>query len=83
MLAVLPVFLTLIAGAAGVARAAYGRGIGSIWLDDVNCRGTESRLADCNARAIGSHNCQHYEDAGVRCGTGSFGNYNIYVIYSE
>ena len=55
--------------------------MGSIWLDDVNCDGTESRLADCTARAIGSHNCQHSEDAGVRCGTGSFGIF--YISHSE
>ena len=61
-------------GAVGVQRATFGQGMGSIWLDDVNCDGTESRLADCAARAIGTHNCQHSEDAGVRCGSGSFGN---------
>lgn len=64
----------LTAGAIGVQRATFGQGTGSIWLDNVNCRGTELRLADCTASAIGSHNCQHYEDAGVRCGSGSFGN---------
>ena len=34
------------------------------------CTGSESRLIDCPANALGSHNCQHSEDAGVRCGTG-------------
>lgn len=38
-----------------------------IWLDDVNCQGTELRLADCAARAIGTHNCNHNEDVGIRC----------------
>jgi len=44
-------------------------GSGSIWLDDVNCRGTERTLLSCsrNSRSIGSHNCGHHEDAGVRC----------------
>lgn len=50
-------------------------GDGRIWLDDVRCAGTESRLIDCRARAIGSNNCQHSEDAGVSCqeGTQPFG----------
>ncbi len=38
-----------------------------IWLDDVRCAGTESRLIDCPASSIGQHNCGHIEDAGVRC----------------
>ena len=49
--------------------AAFGQGTGSIWLDNVQCAGTESRLADCPANAIGVHNCVHSEDASVRCGT--------------
>ena len=32
------------------------------------CTGNESSLLDCAAgEAIGSHNCDHSEDAGVRC----------------
>ena len=42
-------------------------GSGPIWLDDVHCAGTESRLIDCPAQAVGTHNCDHVEDAGVRC----------------
>ena len=37
-------------------------------MDDVNCAGTETRLIDCPARQIGTHNCGHIEDAGVTCG---------------
>ena len=42
-------------------------GTGQIWLDNVSCRGTETRLIDCPADPLGSHNCGHEEDAGVRC----------------
>ena len=42
-------------------------GTGQIWLDDVRCRGTESRLIDCDANPLGQNNCLHNEDAGVRC----------------
>ena len=49
--------------------AGFTNGAGRIWLDNVNCRGTESRLVDCPASELGVHNCGHHEDAGVRCGT--------------
>lgn len=44
-------------------------GTGQVWLDDVECTGTESRLIDCPATALGRHNCEHHEDAGVLCVT--------------
>ena len=49
----------------------FTNGVGQIWLDNVQCRGTETRLIDCPANALGSHNCGHIEDAGVRCSTGT------------
>ena len=50
------------------SRAHFGRGQGSILLDDVNCRGTEGNLTSCRRYgSIGEHNCHHGEDAGVRC----------------
>jgi hypothetical protein len=57
-------------GSTALSRAAFGQGTGQIWLDNVACTGSETRLIDCPANALGSHNCQHSEDAGVRCRTG-------------
>ncbi|XP_029770065.1 deleted in malignant brain tumors 1 protein-like, partial [Terrapene carolina triunguis] len=47
--------------------ARFGRGSDPIWLDDVNCAGTEAVLSQCRARPLGENNCNHGEDAGVVC----------------
>uniref|UniRef100_A0A8D0DMR6 Soluble scavenger receptor cysteine-rich domain-containing protein SSC5D n=1 Tax=Salvator merianae TaxID=96440 RepID=A0A8D0DMR6_SALMN len=47
--------------------AHFGRGSGQIWLDDVNCTGSEQTLKDCRGRAVGEHDCDHAEDASVVC----------------
>ena len=47
--------------------AYYGEGTGQIWLDSVNCAGTESTIGNCSHSEWGVHNCDHDEDAGVEC----------------
>jgi deleted-in-malignant-brain-tumors protein 1 len=47
--------------------AFFGSGLTAIHLDDLNCTGTERRLADCGHSGVGNHNCLHHEDAGVLC----------------
>lgn len=47
--------------------AYFGKGIGEIWLDDVECFGNETSLLHCQKSTFGDNNCGHSEDAGVAC----------------
>ncbi|KAL1278236.1 hypothetical protein QQF64_024909, partial [Cirrhinus molitorella] len=56
--------------------AAFGQGSGSIWLDNVECSGSEGALSQCSHTEPGKHNCNHGKDAGVVCS----GDYNIRLV---
>ena len=60
-----PVALTL---------SAFGGGSGAIFLDDVECIGAEERLEHCSHHGIGVHDCDHSNDAGVKCDLGTIRN---------
>ena len=47
--------------------AHFGAGSGQIWLDNVNCAGSEDSIENCPHNGWGSHNCGHHEDASVVC----------------
>ena len=49
----------------------FGEGTGAIWLDRVQCTGTERRLTDC-VNSGENNFCTHSQDAGVRCVPGIF-----------
>ena len=57
----------LSAGSLALDGAYFGRGSRDIYLDNVVCSGMESSLLQCRTNPIGQHNCDHSEDAGVRC----------------
>ena len=60
--------------------AYFGQGIGPIWLDDVQCTGSETHFINCTNRGIGTHDCRHIEDAGVNCQTAISKSYSILAI---
>ena len=45
----------------------HGAGSGQIWLDDVDCSGTETNIADCRHQDWGRSNCEHNEDVSIAC----------------
>ncbi|XP_061650014.1 lysyl oxidase homolog 3B isoform X2 [Phyllopteryx taeniolatus] len=47
--------------------AKYGKGQGKIWLDNVQCGGSEQNIGACKSRGWGNSDCTHDEDAGVVC----------------
>ena len=52
----------------------FGQGSESILLDYVHCTGNEASIFSCTHNGIGSHNCDHSEDAGVVCLGGEYIN---------
>ena len=60
---------------AAIQGAFYGEGSGQIWLESVNCIGTEETIGNCLHGGWGFHSCHHGEDASVRCSSGCFAMY--------
>ena len=60
----------IIIGAQGFQQARFGEGTGRIWLDNVQCTGSERQLRNCTTSSNGINSCTHGQDAGVRCSQG-------------
>ena len=45
-------------------------GADQIWLDDLDCAGTEATLDACSHAAYGTNDCDHTKDIGVGCDAG-------------
>ncbi|XP_061869840.1 scavenger receptor cysteine-rich type 1 protein M130-like [Colius striatus] len=58
---------------ATLPEAAFGEGTGPVWLEKVECLGTEAALQHCRAWPGDRGLCRHKEDAAVRCAAASVG----------
>ena len=55
---------------AATLRSSFARGISRMWLNDVDCTGTEEHIGLCSHSGWGeySSSCSHSREAGVICG---------------
>ncbi|XP_059366439.1 deleted in malignant brain tumors 1 protein-like, partial [Carassius carassius] len=47
--------------------AHFGSGSGPVWISDLQCSNTDSRLRDCKSSGWGRGSCGHEKDTGVIC----------------
>ena len=64
---IIALFIAGYQGGVFYSNAYYGKGTGSIFLDNIQCNGTEDRLIDCSNSSIGSSSCDHSDDVSVVC----------------
>lgn len=57
-------------GAAAVSSVVYGAGSGHIFLDELNCKGTETNLEICSNSMFYLNSCKHSNDVGIVCDIG-------------
>ena len=70
------VILLSTTGSRAFRSAQFGEGTGAVFLEGLECVGTETSLLDCPMDTpLGTSLCDHSDDAGIRC-------YGMCVIYS-
>ena len=52
----------------------YGPGEGAIWMDEVQCIGNETSIAECSHNGWNVHDCGHREDVSISCRPPLYGN---------
>ncbi|XP_047467703.1 lysyl oxidase homolog 3B isoform X2 [Mugil cephalus] len=60
--------------------ARMGQGMGPIYMNEVKCLGVEKSIWNCPFKNITSEDCQHMEDAAVRCNVPYMGLENLIRI---
>ena len=63
---ILHIKIFIVAGVISYSSGHFGQGSGPIFINDVTCNGSESRLIDCVYDKNTTKNT-HAEDAGVHC----------------
>ena len=66
-------------GSRAFRRAQFGEGTGPVFLEGLECVGTETSLLDCPMDTpLGTSLCDHSDDAGIRCyGTYMYNHYEL------
>ena len=54
-------------GGEAVNSSVYGEGKGHIWMNSLECSGTEDSLQNCIFTSCGDVMCTHSQDAAVSC----------------
>ncbi|XP_056011221.1 deleted in malignant brain tumors 1 protein-like [Ostrea edulis] len=70
-------------GASFRGAGSFGSGSGKIWLDNVNCTGSERSITQCRSNGWGAHNCGHNEDVGIICSPATYPDYYLLLTDSK
>ncbi|XP_076082552.1 scavenger receptor cysteine-rich domain superfamily protein-like [Mytilus galloprovincialis] len=52
-----------------IGQAFFGEGTGLVWLDEINCNGTEDDIYKCGSNGWGRTDCGHSKDVSILCDT--------------